>query len=53
MLFFWYNKQEMCIKWSQATSEYFTNLMERFDQSLLHKQQIAPGYNIIFYCKIL
>ena len=37
----------------KATSEYFTNLMARFDQSLLHKQQIAPGFNIIFYGKIL
>ena len=27
--------------------------MARFDQSLLHKQQIAPGYNIIFYGKIV
>ena len=23
MLFFWYNNQEMCIKWGQATSDYF------------------------------
>ena len=24
MLIFWYSKQEMCIKWGQATSDYFT-----------------------------
>ena len=24
MLIFWYSKQEMCIRWGQATSDYFT-----------------------------
>ena len=24
MLIFWYSKQKMCIKWGQATSDYFT-----------------------------
>ena len=24
MLIFWHSKQEMCIKWGQATSDYFT-----------------------------
>ena len=24
MLIFWYSKQEMCTKWVQATSDYFT-----------------------------
>ena len=24
MFIFWYSKQEMCIKWGQATSDYFT-----------------------------